>query len=146
MRKETTKALNELRKKRSELDKLIQDAAKKLFAEASEDLFDKHPTLESFGWTQYTPYFNDGDTCTFSANNSEPAINGEDDWDYTYGRDKYYDGKINTKYDPNKKKLYDDVQEMTSNFHDDDLLMMFGDHCKVTVNRSGVTIDDYEHD
>jgi hypothetical protein len=26
------------------------------------------PTIESFGWTQYTPYFNDGEPCVFSVN------------------------------------------------------------------------------
>lgn len=26
------------------------------------------PDLEAFHWTQYTPYFNDGDACTFSVN------------------------------------------------------------------------------
>jgi hypothetical protein len=25
------------------------------------------PSIESFGWTQYTPYFNDGEPCVFSA-------------------------------------------------------------------------------
>ena len=30
-------------------------------------LFDKHPKLEAVSWTQYTPYFNDGDVCEFAA-------------------------------------------------------------------------------
>lgn len=146
MKKETAKALKELRAKRAELEAKIQEAAKKLFSEASEELFEKHPTLESFGWVQYTPYWNDGDECTFSANNESPKINGEEDWDYEYGTEKFYDGKINTKYDPAKKRIYTDVKAMTSQFTDDDLLMMFGDHCEVTVKRSGITVDSYDHE
>lgn len=54
------------------------------------------PNVHSFGWTQYTPYFNDGDTCEFSVN--EPwlrtvddvaaeadAEEGQDDYDFEIG-------------------------------------------------------------
>lgn len=37
--------------------------------EGAGDLFKKHPKLQQFGWRQYTPYFNDGDPCSFSAHN-----------------------------------------------------------------------------
>jgi hypothetical protein len=47
-----------------------------------KDLFSQAPNLKSFGWTQYTPYFNDGDTCEFSVHLSYPYINGENDDDY----------------------------------------------------------------
>lgn len=35
------------------------------------------PTMHSFGWTQYTPYFNDGDACIFSV--GEPWFKTVDD-------------------------------------------------------------------
>lgn len=35
------------------------------------------PTMDSFGWTQYTPYFNDGEPCVFSVN--EPWFKTVDD-------------------------------------------------------------------
>lgn len=37
------------------------------FKEACSLLFDNLPDLKSFGWRQYTPYFNDGDPCVFRA-------------------------------------------------------------------------------
>lgn len=40
------------------------------------DLFKQAPKLKSFGWTQYTPYFNDGDTCEFGVHMDYPYING----------------------------------------------------------------------
>jgi hypothetical protein len=56
------------------------EKGKAMFAEISKALFEKHPKLESFGWRQYTDYFNDGDTCTFSVH-ADPDwgldINGE---------------------------------------------------------------------
>jgi len=46
------------------------------------DLFKQAPNLKSFGWTQYTPYFNDGDTCEFSVHLDYPYFNGIDSEDY----------------------------------------------------------------
>lgn len=37
------------------------------------------PNVHSFGWTQYTPYFNDGDTCEFGV--GEPWLRTVDDVD-----------------------------------------------------------------
>jgi hypothetical protein len=48
-----------------------------------KEIFESAPKLKSFGWTQYTPYFNDGDTCEFGTNIDYLYINDchEDDLD-----------------------------------------------------------------
>lgn len=50
------------------------------------ELFAQAPKLKSVSWTQYTPYFNDGDTCEFSAHTDDLYVNGSnsnyDDDDY----------------------------------------------------------------
>jgi hypothetical protein len=52
------------------------------FAPMVAPLFEKHPKIESFSWTQYTPYFNDGDECVFSTNfDYSLEINGENEDD-----------------------------------------------------------------
>jgi hypothetical protein len=40
------------------------------------DLFKQAPKLKSVSWTQYTPYFNDGDTCEFDVHASDLYVNG----------------------------------------------------------------------
>jgi hypothetical protein len=46
------------------------------------ELFKKAPNLKSFGWRQYTPYFNDGDSCVFRVHFDYPYINGaSEDYD-----------------------------------------------------------------
>jgi hypothetical protein len=40
------------------------------------ELFAQAPKLKSVSWTQYTPYFNDGDSCEFSAHTDSLYING----------------------------------------------------------------------
>src|SRR5271154_4929831 len=49
----------ELRKKIAEAKKVMEETAKGLFVEMTTELFTANPALESFGWRQYTPYWND---------------------------------------------------------------------------------------
>lgn len=52
--------------KKQDLEKQIKEEAKEVFAATSKDIFEKHgDVVHSFGWTQYTPYFNDGEPCEF---------------------------------------------------------------------------------
>lgn len=44
------------------------------------DIFATAPRLKSISWRQYTPYFNDGDSCEFSANVSDLDVNGYGDY------------------------------------------------------------------
>lgn len=64
----------ELRNKIAEARKVMEETAKGLFTEMASELFKDNPTLVSFGWTQYTPYFNDGDPCVFRCNGSYPTV------------------------------------------------------------------------
>lgn len=55
---------------------------RKDFAPMLQPLFEKsNGKIKSIGWTQYTPYFNDGDTCEFGINIDYPYVNGESVYD-----------------------------------------------------------------
>jgi hypothetical protein len=54
-------------------------AQKKNFENALKMLFENFPKLESFSWLQYTPHWNDGDECNFSASTDYIEINGEEE-------------------------------------------------------------------
>lgn len=65
-------------KKLAEAKAECQVVCKEVLKEQIDGLFDKWgDKLESIGWVQYTPYFNDGDTCEFSVHTEYPYINGE---------------------------------------------------------------------
>jgi hypothetical protein len=73
--------LEQLKKMNQELEDLKKshlDRSKKMFTEISKVIFDKHPKLTSFGWRQYTPYFNDGEECVFRTYADTPFLNGID--------------------------------------------------------------------
>lgn len=68
--------LNTIKEKMEALEKEMAEAGANYIRQVAQDAFDKYPELRSFGWTQYTPYFNDGDTCIFAAHTDDIAING----------------------------------------------------------------------
>lgn len=75
-------SLEKIKAKISEINakkqELVSDLRKD-FAPMLKPLFEKsNGKIKSFGWTQYTPYFNDGDECEFRVNTDYPYINGED--------------------------------------------------------------------
>jgi len=62
------------------------------FAEAVKSIFEEFPCVDSFSWTQYTPYFNDGDTCNFSAHTDYFTMTtdgGEMEWEGEYELKEY---------------------------------------------------------
>ncbi len=143
------------------------------------------PTVEAIRWTQYTPYFNDGDPCIFSAAGlyvlPDGAKDDTEDDDYEgYGEeesaswvsvDYCYDerqlawlGKAERTYTgvwPDRVEHMSDYvgpdedrytrlralnKAVAGGEFDHALQELFGDHCKVTVTRDKITVDEYSHD
>lgn len=65
---------NELRAKIVAAKKQMEETAKSLFREMSSAFFEANPEIMGFGWAQYTPYWCDGEPCTFSANTDYPEV------------------------------------------------------------------------
>jgi hypothetical protein len=77
-----TELAGRIRKAKRDQEKMREKAIKqgeKLFKDTVKALFKEFPNLESFSWNEYTPHWNDGDACVFSANFESLAINGEED-------------------------------------------------------------------
>lgn len=92
-------------------------------------------SIESFSWTQYTPYFNDGDACIFSVHASYPEINGVDKWEIPDEAEREA-----------MKDSYEKVTVLISSYADDDMKEWFDDHSRVTVTKDGVVSTEYNHD
>jgi hypothetical protein len=154
-----------LREKQEEIKKLKEEmlvASNKIFTDLTKTIFEDHPRVNSFGWHQFTPYFNDGDTCTFSVNTDYIYINGESvdesDWinetkitNYgTWNREKrQYEGRTevpNFNYDKELVAACDEIREFLSNFDNDFFMSQFGDHAEITITAEGVSVDEYEHE
>ncbi len=162
-------ALKELRVEQKTLSKKIQGLAAEVFTKGSSELFTNNPDLKSFSWTQYTPFFNDGDVCKFSAHTDDPKIQfrDEEEREYFYLSDtepvktgnkvestwrkgtfddEYkYVPKINSDYDLAKNAVYVVVKNFLSEFTKNDLKFMFGEG-EVVVTPSGADTEEYDHE
>jgi len=94
-----SKAKKDIEKLKS---KLVKDT-QMLFKHSLKDIFKNNKRLTSFSWTQYTPHWNDGDACTFSAHTDYIHLNGSDESDSLWDIENLYKDVINK--DASIKKL-----------------------------------------
>jgi hypothetical protein len=157
----TIENLNVLIEQFAEAKKNFQAEAKKSLTAVFKEFFDETPEIKVIKWTQYTPYFNDGDTCIFRVN--DPTFSNVDDSTLvsTYGEldmDEYeakeeglyaFEGSWSRPDDlPAHVVTNTDLisnlicsEEMEEVFE-----AAFGDHVCVTVTRDGIDIEDHDHD
>ena len=128
------------------------------------------PTIVELGWTQYTPYFNDGDPCVFSADGVWVRTDQDTDVESTYDlqptrysghpslgkRDYRWEGqhpnryRVDLNYEGPDEARFDRCRALEdaidSGEFDDVLLDAFGDHAEITVRRDGIQVEFYEHE
>ena len=160
----------EFEKKRKEQDAAFREEIEVSLKWFFNSIFDTFPTLEWFSWTQYTPYFNDWDTCEFSVHD----INGiMFDWMEDYKKPYEYNEGSYVKEDTATHKKRDrlpltdeDKKENEESFPWVDLETfkavmeelkiiseipehtmeeLFGEW-EVIVTRGGIETNEYDHD
>ena len=151
-------AFDKLLDEQRELQKKFQTTAQALFKETTKEFFDKNPNVTAIVWTQYTPYFNDGDTCEFGVNDAT-FTNAPDPSNVRWGE---YDGDEEFAADGSEIFAWESWGEppeginvnmceafgrmIQSSEMEDVMKAMFGDHVKVVATREGFDVDDYDHD
>lgn len=159
---EKFKAAKEIvRKAQEEANQVVKEA----FSDMAKIVFEQNPELKGFRWTQYTPYFNDGNSCEFGVNDFE-LLHPEDQYNELSKyeeeeRGGYHDcldiikGRVNyllgwyrapEGYTSPLRKAYNSVKDFLHEFDESDLEKMFGDHVEITVTPEGVEVDGYSHD
>lgn len=154
----------------AELKRKFQEQAQEMFKGITKEFFDKNPGIQAIIWTQYTPYFNDGEPCEFRV--GDPTFtnspNGEDvsPWGEYEGEDESVWACENIAYVLNSDREYYKAKAdlikaageinvdscsafsriLCSSEMEDVFLSMFGDHAKVVATRDGFDVDDYVHD
>ena len=153
-----------------ELKRTFQEKATELFKEVTKEFFETNPAITAIKWTQYTPYFADGDPCVFSVN--EPTftnapveeLENVSAWGEYEGEDEsiwaveaYALNSTNNYYKEQQEQIAQsggvDIESCSfiskticSSEMEDVMCDMFGDHVIVTATRDGFEVDDYDHD
>jgi len=148
----------------NELKKQVQKELQAEFSGALTELFDAYPFVKSVGFTAYTPYFNDGDTCEYSVNHDYCDFNGYGEYVDNNGKGEgenilqlakeniyvkvggSYKQQPNPDFNPLYKEAVDAFREALAVVDDDNWEEMVGDHVKVTITRDGIETDEYDHD
>jgi hypothetical protein len=119
------------------------------FHKKAQPLFENNPRLYSFSWKQYTPSWNDGDTCYFSAHTDYPDLNGVDYWNDDEGEEDYDKEAVGSGEPPlpltadEQKTLRKNIVDFFKDFQQNQLEHWFGDGAKITVTKKTITVDDY---
>lgn len=146
--KEVFAAIKQSKEEIADLTKLAMGKAQSAFYAGAKVIFEKYPELETVKWHQYTPYFNDGDSCEFGSYHKYADIRFKDgSWIGDYGFDESEEDRNAPEVDEERMaQEINAVREFLNNFDDDDMESMFGDHQEVFLTEDGVTTEDYEHD
>lgn len=129
-----TQLFDKLKEAKKRLEDDIRNFGKEAFSEYLKDFFEQNPGVQKIQWTQYTPYFNDGDECVFRYYSAQVKLVGDKEYkDYYDIDDKNIKGNLITL-----NREFENMQEI--------LLMAFGDHAQVTASRDKITVDRYDHE
>lgn len=156
---------DKLLQEQQELTKKFQAKAQDLFKETTKEFFDKNPAVTAIMWTQYTPYFNDGDTCEFSVNEpyftnakgdqvddltrwgeyegEDEGVWSESSWGFKYTKERHPETDFSGVDQAMVNKFSGLIQ---SSDMEDVMKAMFGDHVRVTASREGFDVEDIDHD
>lgn len=127
---EIKKLKSEIKAKQEEFKSYCREQ----FKLGAKELFEQNPELKSFGFKGFIPYFNDGETCEYSANIDYPDINGECGYEIEYDKKEL-------------ESLQDKVKDFLQNFDDEFFESVFGSHAKVLVTKDEIVIEEYsDHD
>ena len=135
---------------------LIKNVKKDLKSVLKE-LFSTIPEIKSIYWTQYSPYFNDGDECRFRI--AEVVFyNFVPDRPFRYAEqiddDEYPEGSwAYSEYSLKESNLPKEVIDFLSNFdttinaNREFIKEIFGDHSIVSFTINGIEVSEYtDHD
>lgn len=156
---------------KEEMKRLRDEARKKVkdfFIKGMNKIFEIYPEVKTVSWTQYTPYFNDGEECVFRAHADDFYVNGYDDWgseiwrasegeigekvllkeemEYDWVREGTSSKKVYKTPESRSVKIYSAIEGFLSQLDDDDYKTMFGDHAKIIVRKDEITVEEYDHD
>jgi hypothetical protein len=106
------------KKETERLKNSISRSGQKLFKEAVKEIFKEFNDLEKFQWNQYTPNWNDGDTCDFGLYTDSLAIDDECGKDYDEIESAYDLERLHellSDKEKEKNRILNEIGEKTSN-------------------------------
>jgi hypothetical protein len=118
---------------------------------AFKEIFDECPALKAVRWRQYTPYWSDGDTCTFRVRDfcvkfsDTPEEGGDYEDGFVYAS-SYKHREDSPEYASAAGRAAVKAVREVAQAPDEVFQLTFGDHVQVTATREGFEVEEYEHE
>lgn len=162
--------IEEYNKKRAELEVLFYNKKDSALQEVYQEFFEQCPEVDKIQWCQYTPYFNDGDPCTFNVGDLYATLKGDEfaaeegstfsigEWVTRYADEGHEWAKQVIKEYANNVSLVkskERLQEIDAEVSklnsfiisiEDFLPIVYGDGVEIIVRRDSVEINHYDHE
>jgi hypothetical protein len=130
----------DLRKMKKAYEEARDAGAKDALRDHFKGLFELHPDVAAIRWRQYTPYFNDGEPCTFRVCDPEVLLVGRNP-----DVDEYNEGEDNQKGWEFSWELKHPIFKQIE--LDEDFVRFLGEHVKITISREmEMEVKEYEHE
>jgi len=128
------------------LKKAAQKSVKPALKEAFSDLKEIIPNIVAVKWDQFTPHFNDGDTCEFGVYDALFKVEGsnQEESEYEDGFNDAYGDEWN-KLDAKQRKAFETFSNKIQSV-ESMLESAFGDHATVTLSSKEIEVEHCEHD
>jgi hypothetical protein len=156
----TENTMNELIEQFEEFQREFQTRARAEISKMFEKFWELNPGINAVVWTQYAPYFNDGEPCTFSVNDCvftnaiEPEdldyirwedYDGEkeDIWACTLWGLKYLNDNGVNPEGVNKGSMEALSKMLCNSAFEGPILAIFGEDNRVIATRDGFQVEDY---
>lgn len=122
-------------------------------------VFDENPEIQAIAWVQYTPYFNDGDSCEFGIRDFNLKLskaervrlgeNEEDVDEFDINDVNYWESDVHWSNKSAEAEHYRNIESYLNSFAEsleDIFKSAFGDHAQVVCTREGFTVDEHDHE
>lgn len=124
----------------------VEAKAKSAISALFKAFFAANPDIGALKWTQYTPYFNDGEPCEFSVNSDFDVLLGkyvtpEEDDDEADEANEFIEN-----YELEDKRVEAAIASLGRAVDESIFLSAFGDHAKVIATPEGFHVTEYDHE
>lgn len=124
----------------------VKVAGKKAAASLFRKFFEEFPDVKAIGWTQYTPYFNDGEACEFGVHDFYAST--KEDVNYTEvssldDEDEVFQDAWSLR--ESDKKTAAALERLGRSVSEEVFEAAFGDHVMVIATPEGFHINEYDH-
>lgn len=126
----------------------VREQATVAVAALFKAFFAKYPAITAIKWTQYTPYFNDGEPCEFSTNEPYACTKTGVEWPKSDDdAEPEDDGELfQDAYDLSDGPTEEALRSIGRAFSDEVFLAAFGDHAQIIATPAGFHVTEYSHD